>query len=113
MDWLITALCSRPTSANPNRPYQGTSSSEVPRPAQEHPVATAWPSAAATTADAAPRPRSSWAVATDQMLAAEQRIETELAARNAHARAEDLAKKAERATANPQEAQADATAAAR
>ncbi|GAA1566821.1 hypothetical protein GCM10009789_20390 [Kribbella sancticallisti] len=44
---------------------------------------------------------------------AEQRVEAELAARIAHARAEDLAKKAERATANPQEALADATAAAK
>jgi hypothetical protein len=48
-----------------------------------------------------------------QEAAAEQRIETELAARIAYARAEDLAKKAERATANPQEALADATAAAK
>jgi replicative DNA helicase len=48
-----------------------------------------------------------------QEAAAEQRIETELAARIAFARAEDLAKKAERATANPQEALADATAAAK
>ncbi|GAA1566108.1 YfjI family protein [Kribbella sancticallisti] len=42
-----------------------------------------------------------------------QRHELEIAARIAHARAEDLAKKAERATANPQEALADATAAAK
>ena len=48
-----------------------------------------------------------------QETAAEQRVEAELAARIAHARAEDLAKKAERATANPQEALADATAAAK
>ncbi|MFG1815781.1 YfjI family protein [Kribbella sp. NPDC049174] len=48
-----------------------------------------------------------------QAAAAEQRIETELAARIAYARAEELAKKAERATANPQEALADATAAAK
>ncbi|MEV0291008.1 YfjI family protein [Kribbella sp. NPDC050820] len=46
-------------------------------------------------------------------IAAEQRVEAELAARIAIARAEDLAKKAERATANPHEALADATAAAR
>ncbi len=48
-----------------------------------------------------------------QETTAEQRVEAELAARIAHARAEDLAKKAERATANPQEALADATAAAK
>ena len=46
-------------------------------------------------------------------VAAERRVETELAARIAIARAEDLAKKAERATANPHEALADATAAAK
>jgi replicative DNA helicase len=46
-------------------------------------------------------------------VAAERRVETELAARIAVARAEDLARKAERATANPQEALADATAAAK
>ncbi|TDW88781.1 YfjI family protein [Kribbella sp. VKM Ac-2566] len=46
-------------------------------------------------------------------LAAERRVEAELAARIAFARAEDLAKKAERATANPHEALADATAAAK
>ncbi|WP_433008376.1 YfjI family protein [Kribbella sp. CA-294648] len=44
---------------------------------------------------------------------AEQRVEAELASRIALARAEDLAKKAERATANPQEALADATEAAK
>ncbi|MEV6891392.1 YfjI family protein [Kribbella sp. NPDC051137] len=48
-----------------------------------------------------------------QETTAEQRVEAELAARIAHARAEDLAKKAERATANPHEAMADATAAAK
>ncbi|WP_433010302.1 YfjI family protein [Kribbella sp. CA-294648] len=46
-------------------------------------------------------------------VTAAERIEAEMAARIAAARAEDLAKKAERATANPQEALADATAAAR
>ncbi|TCO45532.1 uncharacterized protein DUF3987 [Kribbella antiqua] len=46
-------------------------------------------------------------------IAAEQRVEAELAARVAWARAEDLAKKAERAQANPHEALADATAAAK
>lgn len=46
-------------------------------------------------------------------IAAEQRVEAELAARVAWARAEDLAKKAERAAANPHEALADATAAAK
>ncbi|ADB34565.1 conserved hypothetical protein [Kribbella flavida DSM 17836] len=44
---------------------------------------------------------------------AERRVEAELAARVASARAEDLAKKAERASANQQEALADATAAAK
>jgi replicative DNA helicase len=46
-------------------------------------------------------------------IAAEARVEAELAARVAHARAEQLAKKAEVLTANPQEALADATAAAK
>ncbi|WP_432882584.1 YfjI family protein [Kribbella sp. CA-245084] len=46
-------------------------------------------------------------------IAAGQRVEAELAARVAFARAEDLAKKAERATANPREALADATEAAK
>lgn len=41
------------------------------------------------------------------------RVEAEMAARVAQARAEDLAKKAERATANPHEALADATEAAK
>ena len=48
-----------------------------------------------------------------QETTAEQRVEAELAARIAYARAEDLAKKAERATAKPHEALADATAAAK
>ncbi|TWD80386.1 uncharacterized protein DUF3987 [Kribbella amoyensis] len=43
----------------------------------------------------------------------ERRVEAELAARIAHARAEQLAKKAEALTVNPQEALADATAAAK
>jgi replicative DNA helicase len=48
-----------------------------------------------------------------QEATAERRVEAELSARIAHARAEELAKKAERAQANPQEALADATAAAK
>lgn len=48
-----------------------------------------------------------------QEATADQRTEADLAARIAHARAEDLAKKAERATVNPAEALADATAAAK
>jgi replicative DNA helicase len=46
-------------------------------------------------------------------LVAEQRVEAELASRVAWARAEQLAKKAETAQANPTEALADATAAAK
>jgi hypothetical protein len=46
-------------------------------------------------------------------VGAGERVEAELAARIAHARAEQLAKKAEALTVNPQEALADATAAAK
>ncbi|GAA0944486.1 hypothetical protein GCM10009554_38690 [Kribbella koreensis] len=48
-----------------------------------------------------------------QEATADQRTEADFAARIAHAKAEDLAKKAERSTVNPQEALAAATAAAK